>query len=418
MKLTTASLVLSGALAAWVANADNNKAPLLNEENIKPPVLNTENIQNDVVTLYTDATSINIAQVVEGETKSVLFSTWCKENPEACKRLDEEKSKSNSESESKSNPTNLSVIVKWKTYWLGLETEQVYIEATSNFKDEIWAGAAYKFESWAVAWVSYADKKNVGSQTWVWAWYVKSFDNSYVWAWVKYTDFNAKGIYADADSVKAQIMWAYELTPWLFAEAGVSYKTFKADTYDRESRVEGSLWLAYMTPDFTARIGWTINQTSNQVMATLSFPIGGKNKVSAANLGQSNMARFIADSSFDNSIVRVKKVPVVAPTTPTTPNTLPTWANVNESVFISNTCSMNLNWVLNDADGDTVTAVYEWHWVSLGDIVISSATVSWNIATIVVNDWTWIWYIDYKVTDWKDTNPTVYRATCSWLDWE
>ena len=35
MKLTTASLILSGALAAWAANADNNKAPLLNDENIE-----------------------------------------------------------------------------------------------------------------------------------------------------------------------------------------------------------------------------------------------------------------------------------------------------------------------------------------------------------------------------------------------
>lgn len=417
MKLTTASLILSGALAAWVASADNNKAPLLNEENIKPPVLNTEKIQNDVVTLYADATSVNIAEVVDSGKKSVLYSTWCRENPEACKRLGEEKAKSNSESESKENPTNVWVIVKWKTYWLWIETQSVYVEATSNFKDEVWAGAAYKFNSGAVAWVSYADKKDVGSQTWVWAWFVKSFDNSYVWAWVKYTDFNAKGIYADSDSVKAQVMWAYELTSWLFAEAGVSYKTFKADTYDRESRVEWSLWLAYMTPDFTARVASTINQSSNQVMATLSFPIGGKNKVTAANLGQSNMARFVADSSFDNSIVKVKKVPVITPVTPTVPNNLPTWANVNESVAFVNTCSMNLNSSLNDADGDTVTAIYEWHGVSSWNIIISWASITSNIATISVSNWSWNWYIDYKVTDGKWTNPTVYRATCSWLDW-
>lgn len=410
MKLTTASLVLSGALAAWVANADN-KAPLLNGENIKQPVLNTENIQNDVVTLYTDATSINIAQVVEGETKSVLFSTWCKENPEACKRLDEEKSKSNSESESKSNPTNLSVIVKWKTYWLGLETEQVYIEATSNFKDEIWAGAAYKFESWAVAWVSYADKKNVGSQTGVWAWYVKSFDNSYVWAWVKYTDFNAKGIYADADSIKAQIMWAYELTPWLFAEAGVSYKTFRADTYNRESRVEGSLWLAYMTPDFTARIGWTINQTSNQVMATLSFPIGGKNKVSAANLGQSNMARFIADSSFDNSIVRVKKVPVVAPVAPVVPNTAPTSSNATFDMWlIDSTQTFDLVPYIWDAE----TPVGSLQIVIVSAPTYLTLTQSWTSFSVTPIDWTWHNGNDsftYKVVDWNWAESPVSTVT-------
>gem|GEM_PF-5208418 len=77
-----------------------------------------------------------------------------------------------------------------------------------------------------------------------------------------------------------------------------------------------------MTPNFTARIASTINQSSNQVMATLSFPIGGKNKVSAANLGQSSMARFIADSSFDSSIVKVKKVPVVTPEVPLPAQTL------------------------------------------------------------------------------------------------
>lgn len=398
MKLTTASLVLSGALAAWVANADN-KAPLLNGENIKQPVLNPENIQNDVVTLYTDATSINIAQVVESETRSVLFSTWCKENPEACKRLDEEKSKSNSESETKSNPTNVWVIVKWKTYWLWLETEQVYIEATSNFKDEIWAGAAYKFESWAVAWVSYADKKNVGSQTGVWAWYVKSFDNSYVWAWVKYTDFNAKGIYADANSVKAQVMWAYELTPWLFAEAGVSYKTFKADTYDRESRVEGSLWLAYMTPDFTARIGWTINQTSNQVMATLNFPIGGKNKVSAAKLWTSNMARFIADSSFDNSIVKIKKVPVVVPTTPTTPNTAPTSGNTSFDMWlVDSTQTFDLASVIWDAE----TPVGNLQIVIVSAPTYLTLTQSWTSFSVTPIDGTayaWNDSFTYKVVD-------------------
>lgn len=338
MKLTTASLILSGALAAWAANADNNKAPLLNDENIKPPVTLTQ--KDDVVTLYADATSLNIAEVVWEKKSWVLYSTWCKENPEACKSLNEQKAKSEKIALENSATTNLWVIVKWKTYWLGLETQSVYVEATSNFDDELWAGAAYKFNSGAVAWVSFADKKDVGSQTWVWAWFVKSFDNSYVWAWVKYTDFNAKGIYADSNSVKAQVMWAYEITSWLFAEGSVWYKTFKADTYDTDSRVEWSLWVAYMTPDFTARISSTINQSSNQVMATLSFPIGGKNKVSAANLGQSSMARFIADSSFDSSIVKVKKVPVVTPEVPlpsqtlsiTTSGPVVSWANSDNMV--------------------------------------------------------------------------------------
>ncbi len=346
MKLTTASLILSGALAAWAANADNNKAPLLNDENIKPPVTLTQ--KDDVVTLYADATSLNIAEVV-WEKKSVSYNAWCKENPEACKSLNEQKAKSEKIVDTKSATSNLWVIVKWKAVWLGFETQSVYVEATSNFDDELWAGAAYKFNSGAVAWVSYADKKDVGSQTWVWAWFVKSFDNSYVWAWLKYTDFNAKGIYADANSVKAQVMWAYEITSWLFAEASVWYKTFKADTFDNDSRVEWSLWLAYMTPDFTARIASTINQSSNQVMATLSFPIGGKNKVSAANLGQSSMARFIADSSFDNSIVKVKKVPVVTPEVPLPAQTL----------------SITTSWpVVSWANSDNVTALI-WPWGSV-----------------------------------------------------
>ena len=372
MKLTTASLILSGALAAWAANADNNKTPLLNDENIKPPVTLTQ--KDDVVTLYADATSLNIAEVVWEKKSWVLYSTWCSENPEACKSLNEQKAKSEKIADEKSATTNLWVIVKWKTYWLGIETQSVYVEATSNFDDELWAGAAYKFNSGAVAWVSFADKKDVGSQTWVWAWFVKSFDNSYVWAWVKYTDFNAKGIYADSNSVKAQVMWAYEITSWLFAEGSVWYKTFKADTYDTDSRVEWSLWVAYMTPDFTARIASTINQSSNQIMATLSFPIGGKNKVSAANLGQSSMARFIADSSFDSSIVKVKKVPVVTPEVPLPAQTL----------------SITTSWpVVSWANSDNVTAL-NWPW---SDIVFNITvntpyTLSSSTVTFTPNVWT------------------------------
>lgn len=372
MKLTTASLILSGALAAWAANADNNKTPLLNDENIKPPVTLTQ--KDDVVTLYADATSLNIAEVVWEKKSWVLYSTWCSENPEACKSLNEQKAKSEKIADEKSATTNLWVIVKWKTYWLGIETQSVYVEATSNFDDELWAGAAYKFNSGAVAWVSFADKKDVGSQTWVWAWFVKSFDNSYVWAWVKYTDFNAKGIYADSNSVKAQVMWAYEITSWLFAEGSVWYKTFKADTYDTDSRVEWSLWVAYMTPDFTARIASTINQSSNQVMATLSFPIGGKNKVSAANLGQSSMARFIADSSFDSSIVKVKKVPVVTPEVPLPAQTL----------------SITTSWpVVSWVNSDNVTAL-NWPW---SDIVFNITvntpyTLSSSTVTFTPNVWT------------------------------
>lgn len=374
MKLTTASLILSGALAAWVANADN-KASLLNEENIKPPVL-TSTQKDDIVTLYADATSINIAEVVWEKKPWVLYSTWCRENSEACKSLNEQKAKSEKIALENSATTNLWVIVKWKTYWLGLETQSVYVEATSNFDDELWAGAAYKFNSGVVAWVSYADKKDVGSQTWVWAWFVKSFDNSYVWAWVKYTDFNAKGIYADSNSVKAQFMWAYEITSWLFAEGSIWYKTFKADTYDTDSRVEWSLWVAYMTPDFTARIASTINQSSNQIMATLNFPIGGKNKVSAANLGQSSMARFIADSSFDSSIVKVKKVPVVTPEVPLPAQTL----------SISTTPNLI---VVSWSNTDNVTAL-NWPGEPLvfNLTVNSPYTLSSNTVTFNPNIWT------------------------------
>lgn len=343
--MNKSALLLSSALVFWSANADNTKPPVLGANAVN---------ENEVVTVYWTAnkvdkfndlvsdTSLNIAQVVNPETKTVLFSEWCNDNPKACERLDQIRAEREADSKiaSKENPTNVWIIVKWKTFWLGLETENIYWEVTSNFDDEIWVWVAYKDKSWLVAWWSYADKKSVGSQTWVWAWYVKSFDNSYVWAWVKYTNFNAKGIYADADSVKAQVMWAYELTSWLFAEATVGYKTFKADTYDRESRVEGSLGFAYMTPEFTARIASTINQSSNQVMATLSFPIGGKNKVSAANLWQSSMARFIADSSFDNSIVRVKKEPIVTPEVQLPAQTLSistswpiiSWANTDNMV--------------------------------------------------------------------------------------
>lgn len=300
-KMTTASVILAWALASSNVSADNSKPPILEW-----------NLSNETVTIYTDKTSLNIAEVVADKKSWVLYSTWCAENPDACKRLWEiKKEEKNSKIELAEAPKNIDLIVNWKTFWLGLDTKNVYWEVTSNFDDELWAWLAYKDESWLVAWWSVAGKENVGLQTWVWAGFVKNFDKSYVWAWVKYTEFNAKGIYADSNSVKAKVMWAYEVAPWLFAEAGVSYKTVSADTYDRESRVEGNLWVAYMTPDYTLRVSSTINEVDNRVMATLSLPIGGKNKVSAANLGQSSMARFVADSSFDKWIVKVKKVPVV-----------------------------------------------------------------------------------------------------------
>ncbi|MDD3144476.1 MAG: hypothetical protein PHV23_00030 [Candidatus Gracilibacteria bacterium] len=307
-KMTTASVILAGALASSNVSADNSKPPILEG-----------NLSNETVTIYTDKTSLNIAEVVADKKSGVLYSTWCAENPDACKRLGEiKKEEKNSKIELAEAPKNIDLIVNGKTFGLGLDTKNVYGEVTSNFDDELGAGLAYKDESGLVAGGSVAGKENVGLQTGVGAGFVKNFDSSYVGAGLKYTEFNAKGIYADSNSVKAKVMGAYEVAPGLFAEAGVSYKTVSADTYDRESRVEGNLGIAYMTPDYTLRVSSTINEVDNRVMATLSFPIGGKNKVSAANLGQSSMARFVADSSFDKGMVKVKKVPVVV-TTPEVP---------------------------------------------------------------------------------------------------
>ncbi|MDD2907143.1 MAG: hypothetical protein PHH98_00745 [Candidatus Gracilibacteria bacterium] len=313
--MNKSALLLSSALAFGSANADNTKPPIL-EGNVGKEVVTVYSTANKVDkfnNLVSD-TTLNIAQVVGEKKSGILYSEWCAENPDACKRVGEihAEREVNQKRELAEKSSNVDFIVKGKTFGLGIDTEHAYGEVTLNPDGkEVGVGVAYKDESGVVVGGSVAGKENVGLQTGVGAGYVKSFNKSSIGVAAKYTDFNAESIYADSNSINARIMGTYEIAQNLYADASIGYKTFSADGYDRKNTAEGSLGLSYVDESFTVRLAGVVNDVDSKVMATLSIPFGGKNVTNAFAVGQSNVAKFIANSSFDNSIVKVKKVPVV-----------------------------------------------------------------------------------------------------------
>jgi len=362
-RITAASLLLSSALVTWNANA-NDTVKNNSEGNIAPTAVN----------MLKDAVASNVSD--------------------------------------KLNLNNVDVLVRGSSYGLGYENQNIYWEVTSDFNDETWAWLAYKSDLGLVLGWNYSEKKDVWTQTWLWVWYIKSFDNSYLWASAKYTNFDANTRYADSDSIKAQLLWGYEVAPWLFVEAWVAYKTFQANDYKRENSLEWTLWLSYVTPEFTLRVSWTVDEFNSKAMASISFPIWGKNKLSSLNLWQSTLARSIANSSFDNSIVKVKKVPVVTPTNPETPISTPTISMSNQSItdnawFSStNLPAPTVSWVL---PGATYSISYTSSVWALWSLNIDSST--WIITYL----WDELWPTTYNVeititnTDWwtQSTNFVV-----------
>jgi len=302
---------------------------------------------------------------------------------------DEKNSPSALENDLLDTSKTVSLIIKGDNVGLGFRTDNwFYLQGTTDFDDEKSIWAAYSIDNLTIGW-AYADKSNVGNQKTIgWAYNFEVTDKTYINTAAKYTRFDANSAYADSDAFNFRASVGTELMDNLYWTVWAWYKTFKSDDYDRENSATANVWATYCGDWFSVNVWYEKDKFSNNVMATLNIPLGkGSSKsCNINNIAQYENEKFLADSTFDNSIVKVRKTPVVnTPANPAdteAPQLTSTSNSYNALLDNTNTKTFDYSSIVSDnisTDAETTLEVVSAPWL---DVSVSGLSV-----TLTRNTW-------------------------------
>lgn len=233
-----------------------------------------------------------------------------------------------------------------------------------------------------------------------WTWVNFTWDNAwtcnfkYRWIW-KWGDDWANVSVNVSDNPPA------ETPPIMWDVQDVTVNVWESFTVNIWAKVTWTDWDPYTCNIPETMPAWlTFNSSACSITWTLSAPWAHTFHASATdNDGTSSIDEFTV-------------------TAEAAANNPPTWEDKTVDANFTNACTTTLN--LTDPDTwDTVTGNVTWSGAALWDVVIWTASIVWNVATIIASSGTWHWYMEYKAIDdkWLESIAT-YRVTCNTMDWE
>lgn len=158
---------------------------------------------------------------------------------------------------------------------------------------------------------------------------------------------------------------------------------------------------AAVAPTVAAVLAGSSFAMTENIAATI--PVGG------LVAGNAYAIYFVARDMSGNLQATVQSVQVIA-------NSVPTAQNITVDAVWASAFSTDISSLLADADGDSVQAVLVGYGLTTGDLVIGSVSIVNNVVSITVTGGNGGAFIDYQVTDGKDTQATVYRLIVTNLD--